>query len=272
MKNFLFVLVAVAALSLAPCAWAATATAVIKGTAEGSLIDGEATFTETDTGLDVEVNIANAPAGKHGFHIHENGSCDDQGKAAGGHYNPDGVMHGMVAKDGFEHAHAGDFGNIEIAADGTGTLNVFIPGLTLTGEQHNVAGKAVILHEKEDDFGQPTGNAGSRIGCGVILLDTASGAADDQAEQGGEIMDESPDMDGDSDSEDNGAVTTDQADSMPQAMEQGNTDTAAPQAVSQNDANTATGTTRMPRVIEKGDDNTVVGPSVDVPPAISQTK
>jgi Cu-Zn family superoxide dismutase len=26
----------------------------------------------------------------------------------------------------------------------------------------------VILHEKEDDFGQPTGNAGGRIGCGVI--------------------------------------------------------------------------------------------------------
>ena len=33
---------------------------------------------------------------------------------------------------------------------------------------HAVAGRAFILHEKQDDFGQPTGNAGGRIGCGKI--------------------------------------------------------------------------------------------------------
>jgi superoxide dismutase, Cu-Zn family len=26
----------------------------------------------------------------------------------------------------------------------------------------------VIVHAKPDDFGQPVGNAGARIGCGVI--------------------------------------------------------------------------------------------------------
>ncbi len=150
--------------------FAATATAVIAGTTEGSIVAGEAIFTETSDGLDVEVKVSGVPAGKHGFHIHENGDCSDAGKAAGGHYNPDNVMHGLVAKDGFEHAHAGDFGNIEVAEDGTGAVKTFIPGLALTGEQHNVIGKALILHEKEDDFGQPTGNAGGRIGCGIITL------------------------------------------------------------------------------------------------------
>jgi Cu-Zn family superoxide dismutase len=33
-----------------------------------------------------------------------------------------------------------------------------------------VAGRAFVLHEKADDFGQPVGNAGSRIGCGPIVL------------------------------------------------------------------------------------------------------
>ncbi|MBI2167628.1 MAG: superoxide dismutase family protein, partial [Candidatus Omnitrophica bacterium] len=46
-----------------------------------------------------------------------------------------------------------------------------VPGLTLKEGEYAVAGRALILHEKEDDFGQPTGNAGGRIACGVIQLD-----------------------------------------------------------------------------------------------------
>src|SRR5262245_11623345 len=89
--------------------------AMIKGTAPDSTVEGWVTFKEADGGLKVEAEIKNvAPAGKHGFHIHEKGSCDDTGKAAGGHFNPDGVQHGMLEKDGHEHAHAGDLGNIEI--------------------------------------------------------------------------------------------------------------------------------------------------------------
>ncbi len=150
------------------CVPAFAATANIKGTAEGSPISGKAVLEETLEGLKIQVNFENVPAGKHGFHIHEKGDCGDKGNAAGGHFNPDGMPHGLLNQDGFQKAHAGDLGNVEIAADGTGKVETVIKGLTLAEGKYGVVGKAFILHEKEDDFGQPTGNAGSRIACGVI--------------------------------------------------------------------------------------------------------
>lgn len=168
-KGFIITAV-IGILFLTQPAFAAKAVALITATQEGSQVNGDAVLNETPEGLEVEVKVANVPPGKHGFHIHVKGDCSDHGNAAGGHYNPDGVLHGLITKDGFEHAHAGDFGNIEVKEDGTGTLKFFVSHLTLTEGKYNVEGKAVILHEKEDNFGQPTGNAGGRIGCGVIML------------------------------------------------------------------------------------------------------
>lgn len=177
MLQKIFLLNVMGLLFVVQSAAAQIATAVIKGTQENSTVSGNVFIEEKDGGLEVDVNVAGVPPGKHGFHIHENGDCSDMGKAAGGHYNPDNVMHGLATKDGLSHAHAGDFGNIEVDTSGSGTLKFFMPGLTLTGEKYNVSGKTVILHEKEDDFGQPTGNAGGRIGCGIITS-VASADAD----------------------------------------------------------------------------------------------
>lgn len=147
---------------------AGTATTSIKATQDNVTALGHAFFEETSEGLKVIAEAQNLKPGKYGFHIHENGSCADEGKAAGGHFNPDGVSHGLLVKDGFSHAHAGDMGNIEIGPDGTGKLEMILPELSLSESKYNVSGKAIILHEKEDDFGQPTGNAGGRVGCGII--------------------------------------------------------------------------------------------------------
>ena len=150
-------------------AFAAQGIAVIKPTSPEFNLSGEVKFKETDKGLEVEANLSNVSnPGKHGFHIHEKGSCSETGNAAGGHYNPLGVQHGLLAKNGEQNAHAGDLGNIEIAADGTGIFKGFLPGVSLRDGKYNVEGRAVILHENQDDFGQPTGNAGGRIGCGII--------------------------------------------------------------------------------------------------------
>jgi hypothetical protein len=41
----------------------------------------------------------------------------------------------------------------------------------------------VVLHEKADDFGQPTGNAGGRIGCGTIQLEDHAKADEEKANE-----------------------------------------------------------------------------------------
>lgn len=148
--------------------------AVIQATAPGSPVTGTVTFNATGTGQDttlqVVVQVSNLPPGKHGMHIHQYGSCDDGGNAAGGHYNPDNAPHGFLPNDGLTKAHPGDLGNIEVGADGFGSLTVVLTGVSLSGGSYAVAGRSIILHEKVDDFGQPTGNAGGRIGCGTIVI------------------------------------------------------------------------------------------------------
>lgn len=153
-----------------PHVFAETGKALIKGTTEGSEVSGTATLTDTPEGLKLTAQVAHVSPGTHGFHVHQYGNCEDVGKAAGGHYNPDGVKHGFLPKDGLTGAHAGDLGNIEIGADGTGRVELTLQNLRLSGGKYSVGGRAIVLHEKADDFGQPTGNAGGRIGCGVIVI------------------------------------------------------------------------------------------------------
>ncbi|MBI4354108.1 MAG: superoxide dismutase family protein, partial [Candidatus Omnitrophica bacterium] len=125
--------VGIACLLASQLAEAENATAVISGTTEESQVSGTATLTDSPEGLTVRITVAGVSPGQHGVHIHQYGRCDDEGRAAGGHYNPMGVKHGFLPMDGFTHAHAGDFGNIDVRADGVGTLELTIPGLSLAG-------------------------------------------------------------------------------------------------------------------------------------------
>ncbi len=144
--------------------------AMIQATQSDSPVQGEARVIETQEGVLIMVRVENTPPGKHAIHVHEHGSCDDAGNAAGGHFNPDGVQHGFLPSDGHAMAHAGDMGNIQVSLGGFGRLRIHLPGVSLSEGHYSIANKAIILHEKVDDFGQPTGNAGGRIGCGVIEI------------------------------------------------------------------------------------------------------
>lgn len=134
----------------------------------GSKLTGQAVLTETATGVKVELTVENGGApGPHGAHFHEKGDCSaPDAKSAGDHFNPEKHEHALPAKD---KRHLGDMGNIEIGKDGKGTLTLEIPGANLkAGDPKSFRGRAIIVHEKKDDGGQPTGNAGGRIGCGVV--------------------------------------------------------------------------------------------------------
>lgn len=148
------------------------ATANIVGTKKYKNVKGTVEFKETDDGVEVTANLEGLKKGDHGFHIHEKGDCSaPDAKSAGGHFNPSNHKHG--APDAAEH-HEGDLGNITAGKDGKATATMTIKGVTLKEGDTSIVGKGFIIHAKKDDMKtQPTGNAGDRVGCGVITLDEA---------------------------------------------------------------------------------------------------
>jgi Cu-Zn family superoxide dismutase len=101
-------------------------------------------------------------------HLHEMGDCGDMGKMAHGHRNPTGKQHGKWGSSSF---HSGDIGNVSLDAAGKGTMELETDLWSLGGDaKTNILNRSVIVHNGADDFTtQPTGNSGSRIGCGVIM-------------------------------------------------------------------------------------------------------
>jgi Cu-Zn family superoxide dismutase len=133
----------------------------------GSKLTGKAVLTEAPDGVKVVLSVENVSPGEHGAHVHEKGDCSaEDGSSAGGHFNPGGHPHALPSGS---PRHLGDFGNITVNADGKGTLELVAAGANLKdGDPSSFLGKAIIVHEKKDDGGQPTGNAGGRIGCAEL--------------------------------------------------------------------------------------------------------
>ncbi len=133
----------------------------------GSKLAGKAVLTETEGGVHVVLTVEGIAPGDHGAHVHDKGDCSAaDGSSAGGHFNPQTQDHGLP---GAPKRHLGDLGNITIGKDGKGSLDITAPGANLKAtDVASFVGHAIIIHAKKDDGGQPTGNAGDRVGCGVI--------------------------------------------------------------------------------------------------------
>ena len=143
------------------------AVATIEPTTTGKA-KGTVRFIESGDKLRVVARIEGlTPNQKHAMHVHEGTECGPDGMKAGGHYNPEKHEHGLPEK---EQRHAGDLGNLQANAKGVAELDITVNNITINGQKNPVIGRAVIVHEKPDDGGQPTGNAGGRIGCGLIKM------------------------------------------------------------------------------------------------------
>ena len=144
--------------------------AVLNGTQADTTLSGTVRFSEDDgkVKMKLEVDIPKMANKTVAVHLHEHGSCGDMGKEAHGHWNPTSANHGKWGSASF---HRGDIGNVDLNGEGKGSLELETDLWSISGTDStkNILNKAVIVHSGKDDFTtQPTGNAGSRIGCGVI--------------------------------------------------------------------------------------------------------
>ncbi|QHN97195.1 Superoxide dismutase [Cu-Zn] [Arachis hypogaea] len=90
------------------------------------------------------------------------------------HFNPNKMKHGAP---GDQICHAGDLENIVANADGVAEATIVDNQIPLIGP-NPVVGRALVVHELEDDLGKggkelslSTGNAGGRLACALLLKD-----------------------------------------------------------------------------------------------------
>lgn len=133
---------------------------------------GTVTFIETPKGLLIQPHLKNLSPGQHGFHIHENPSCEPDIKdgnataalKAGGHLDPKHTgKHASPTGDG----HLGDLPALVVSADGTATTALLAPRLNIDLIQN----RTLMIHAGGDNYSDspaPLGGGGARIACGVI--------------------------------------------------------------------------------------------------------
>ena len=140
--------------------------------------------------IDIKLDIKGLSPGLHGFHIHTTGDLRKGCNSLCSHFNPYNVLHGGIDDD-IHSRHIGDLGNILVNDKGIAKYTFTDKLIKLRGKR-NIIGRSVVIHELEDDLGlggleitddnnivvnqeiynesSKTGNAGSRIACGVIGL------------------------------------------------------------------------------------------------------
>lgn len=124
---------------------------------------GTVTFNDTPYGLLITPKLTQLPPGLHGFHLHQNPSCDEHGMAAGGHFDPKKSNSHLGPYDA---GHLGDLPVLFVGKDGTANTPLLAPRLTSI----EIKGLTVMLHAGGDNYTNTPalGGGGKRLACGVI--------------------------------------------------------------------------------------------------------
>lgn len=134
---------------------------------QGNQVRGVVMFHEMHGHLMVHARLSGLkPNGEQGFHLHDKGDCASaDGTSAGGHFNPDGQVHGPQTA---AH-HVGDMPSLKADANGAVDQKFMLTGPTITAGATSIVGRSVVVHANPDDYNsQPAGNSGPRVACGVI--------------------------------------------------------------------------------------------------------
>lgn len=151
-----------------------TARADIKGKG----ISGTADFAQhpngTGTTVEITINVSGLTPGRHGVHLHAIGKCEPDFTAAGGHFDPGPA--GNTDPDANHPYHMGDVPNLEVGANGTGTMKITTSRVTLSDgplSLFDADGTALIVHGNPDQgiTGEPKSgvSGGPRVACGVVV-------------------------------------------------------------------------------------------------------
>lgn len=135
------------------------ATAEIRGGMEVPQISGCVRFYQENRCVRIVAEISDLPeseTGFFGFHIHRGQNCSGPDfSGTGSHYNPVERVHPK---------HAGDLPPL-LECQGNAYLSIRTDRFSVS----DIVGRTVVIHSDPDDFHSlPAGNAGMKIGCGVI--------------------------------------------------------------------------------------------------------
>src|SRR6185295_6312090 len=114
---------------------------------------GTVTISAADGGVKLAPALEGLPPGQHGFHMHENPSCDaadkegkpSPGEAAGGHFDPAGTKAHKGPDGG---GHKGDLPKLVADASGKVAATAVVKDLTV----QDMAGHALVIHEGGDNY------------------------------------------------------------------------------------------------------------------------
>lgn len=120
---------------------------------------------DTPYGLLLTPNLHGLTPGVHGFHLHQNSSCADMGKAAGGHFDPQST--GSHLGPYTDQGHLGDMPALFIDISGNATMPMLAPRL----KEADFKGHAVMIHADGDNYSdvpKKLGGGGARQACGIV--------------------------------------------------------------------------------------------------------
>ncbi|AQX28023.1 MULTISPECIES: superoxide dismutase family protein [unclassified Bartonella] len=125
---------------------------------------------ENAYGLIFIPNLSSLPEGLHGFHIHENPSCDMKddiiGGAAGGHYDPKNTNQHLGPYN--VNGHFGDLPTLYVDDKGQAKMSTLAPKIKRISE---IKDRSLMIHvggDNQSDKPLPLGGGGARLACGII--------------------------------------------------------------------------------------------------------